>query len=152
MTWDFWFSLAFDLIQLKTRASDQRTIFFLTELARFTLSTYNKHIILTHMCVLKWSLNVPVLTHTKKNGGGKADGLMGLDTHGRFPAIFYKSDILWLPVLFSCTPSPSWKWVYSQRKEFAPNGSKFFPLRVDPFSEGVQNKYLTKLPLKRGIP
>ena len=30
---------------------------------------------------------------------------------------------------------PSWKWVYSTWKEFAPLGSKFFPFRVDPFSE-----------------
>ena len=29
-----------------------------------------------------------------------------------------------------------WKGVYSKWKEFAPNGSKIFPLRVDPFSEG----------------
>ena len=29
------------------------------------------------------------------------------------------------------------KGVYSIRKEFAPKGSKFFPYRVDPFSEGV---------------
>ena len=27
--------------------------------------------------------------------------------------------------------------VYSLRKEFAPKGSKFFPFRVDPFSEGT---------------
>ena len=33
--------------------------------------------------------------------------------------------------------SPSWKWVYTKRKEFAPLGSKFFPLRVHPFSEGA---------------
>ena len=29
------------------------------------------------------------------------------------------------------------KKVYSKRKEFAPNGSKFFPFRVDHFSEGA---------------
>ena len=29
------------------------------------------------------------------------------------------------------------KGVYSKRKEFAPLGSKFFPFRVDPFSEGI---------------
>ena len=37
------------------------------------------------------------------------------------------------------------KEVYSKRKEFAPNGSKFFPFKVDPFSEGRQNS-LRKLP------
>ena len=30
-----------------------------------------------------------------------------------------------------------WKGVSSKRKEFAPFGSKFFSLRVDPFSEGA---------------
>ena len=29
------------------------------------------------------------------------------------------------------------KWVYSKRKEFASKESKFFPLRTDPFSEGI---------------
>ena len=33
---------------------------------------------------------------------------------------------------------PFWKDVYSKRKEFAPQGSKFFPFRVDSFSKGVQ--------------
>ena len=31
---------------------------------------------------------------------------------------------------------PFWKRVYYKREEFAPLGSKFFPFRVDPFSEG----------------
>ena len=30
-------------------------------------------------------------------------------------------------------------------KEFAPLGSKFFPFRVDPFSEGKQNRNTAKL-------
>ena len=30
------------------------------------------------------------------------------------------------------------KVVYSKRKKFAPRGSKFFPFREDPFSEGKQ--------------
>ena len=38
------------------------------------------------------------------------------------------------PVCFFCIPSSFWKGVYSNRKEFAPLGSKFFPLRVNPFS------------------
>ena len=40
-----------------------------------------------------------------------------------------------------CTPNPFWKRVCSKRKEFAPKGSKFFPFRVDPFSEGSQNNF-----------
>ena len=31
---------------------------------------------------------------------------------------------------------PSEKWFTLKSKEFAPIGSKFFPFRVDPFSEG----------------
>ena len=38
-----------------------------------------------------------------------------------------------LPKLFV----PLLKMVYSKRKEFAPLESKFFPFRVDPFSEGA---------------
>ena len=30
--------------------------------------------------------------------------------------------------------------VYSKRKEIAPCGSKFFPFRVDPFSEGMVSR------------
>ena len=43
--------------------------------------------------------------------------------------------------LLSCTPSPFWKGDYSKRKEFAPRRSKFFPFRIDPFSEGRQNNF-----------
>ena len=32
---------------------------------------------------------------------------------------------------------PFWKMVLSKKEEFAPKGSKFFPLRVDPFSEVI---------------
>ena len=32
---------------------------------------------------------------------------------------------------------PFWKVVYSERKEFAPFGSKFFSFRVDPICEGA---------------
>ena len=34
-------------------------------------------------------------------------------------------------LLLSCTSMPFWEEVYSNRKEFAPGGSKFFPFRVD---------------------
>ena len=36
--------------------------------------------------------------------------------------------------------SPFWKVVYSKRKEFAPFVSKFFPSRLDPFSDRVSQK------------
>ena len=41
--------------------------------------------------------------------------------------------------LFSCAPSPYRKGIYFKRKEFAPNGSKFFSFKVDPFLKGLQN-------------
>ena len=37
---------------------------------------------------------------------------------------------------FKIVLPPVWKGVYSERKEFAPKRSKFFPFRVDPFSDG----------------
>ena len=48
-----------------------------------------------------------------------------------FSSPFWKGS--YSKTLFS---SPYWKGVYSKRKEFAPRGSKFYPFRVDPFSEG----------------
>ena len=39
--------------------------------------------------------------------------------------------------------TPLLKIVYSKRKEFAPNESKFFSFRVDPFSEESQNNFDT---------
>ena len=43
------------------------------------------------------------------------------------------------PMTFVCFPVYLWKRVYINRNEFAPVGSKFIPLRVDPFSEGRHN-------------
>ena len=41
--------------------------------------------------------------------------------------------------LLFCTPTPFLKAVYLIRKEFALSGSKFFPYRVNTFSEGDKN-------------
>ena len=41
------------------------------------------------------------------------------------------------------TPIPFGKGVYSKKKEFAPNRSKFFLIRVDLFSEGRQNRVVS---------
>ena len=38
--------------------------------------------------------------------------------------------------------NPLLKGVYPKRKEFAPKGSKFFPFRVDPFSEAMGSRGL----------
>ena len=43
---------------------------------------------------------------------------------------------------------PFRKGVCSKRKEFAPHGSKFFPFRVDPFSEGDKTVLIMLPPLK----
>ena len=64
---------------------------------------------------------------------------MGLDTYGRLYATVYKGDNFYVfRFLFRYTKH-FLKRVYSKRKEFAPTGSKFFPVRVDPFEEGKQN-------------
>ena len=79
-----------------------------------------------------------------------------MDTFDRFTAIFDKGNIFVITCVLSCTTNPFWKGVYSKRKEFAwkggyykrkefaPKGSKFFPFRVDPFSE-VSETILTIL-------
>ena len=58
---------------------------------------------------------------------------MGVDTLNRVSIIFTICDFLF--AFLYVQQSSSEKGVYSKRKEFAPFGSKFFPLRVDPFSE-----------------
>ena len=50
--------------------------------------------------------------------------------------------------LLFCTPVVFWKGVYSKRKEFALTGSKFFPFKVYPFSEGENQFWQSCLPLK----
>ena len=54
---------------------------------------------------------------------------------------FLTREITWDFLLAFLHTYPFWKGVYSKRKEFAPHGSKFFPFRVDPFSEGRQKKF-----------
>ena len=72
--------------------------------------------------------------------------LRGLDTWQIFCQFLLRRQFLWLPV---CTISPFWKGIYSTRKEFAPFGSKFFPCRVDHFSEGRSKIFQQScLPLK----
>ena len=65
----------------------------------------------------------------------------------KFSTIFYKVDNFYY-FLFDFLHSyqaPSEKGIYSERKEFAPKGSKFFPFRVDTFAEGRQKQLLTEL-------
>ena len=65
--------------------------------------------------------------------------LWGLGTLGRFSAIIYKGHnfcdflfpFLHIKLLL--------KGVYSERKAFAPKGSKCFPFRIDPFQNGANN-------------
>ena len=78
--------------------------------------------------------------------------LWGIGTLGRFSATFNKGDNF-CDFLF-CFPATKSlpTGVYSKREEFAPEGretcskeSKYFPFKVDPFSEGRQ-KCLKELP------
>ena len=63
--------------------------------------------------------------------------LSELDTLGRFSAIFLTSETTSvMSCLLSYTICLFGKEAYSNRKEFAPKGSKYFPIRVDLFSEG----------------
>ena len=55
------------------------------------------------------------------------------------------TQVLSLPVFHFCAPRPFYKEFYTKRNQSSPDGSKFFPLRVDSFSEGRQNS-LTELP------
>ena len=59
--------------------------------------------------------------------------LCGLDTHERVFAIFARETTSVTFIAFQQTKSLL-KGVHSKRKESL--GSKFFPFRVDPFSEG----------------
>ena len=64
-----------------------------------------------------------------------------------FSVVFNERDSFVTFCLFPENQVPFEKMVYSKWKEFAPTGSKFFPFKVDPFSEG--NFFLKDLsPLK----
>ena len=94
------------------------------------------------ICCKRASLSTPylsLLSHansvTKRNSS--------LETHiiGRISAFFVKGDNF-CDLLFNFLDiKPILKGVYSKRKEFAPHGSKFFLFKVDPISEGRQNKF-----------
>ena len=62
----------------------------------------------------------------------------GLVTTGRFSAMFYNRDNFYVSLFVFLQPNPFWKRIYTKRKEFAPNGSKFFPFRVDLTSKWKQ--------------
>ena len=50
------------------------------------------------------------------------------------------------PVCFPAYQNPFWKRINSKRKDIAQKESKFFPFKVDRFSEGRQNNF-TNMPL-----
>ena len=66
---------------------------------------------------------------------------MWLDTLCRFQLYFTREATFVTSSLLSSTLGLFWKGVCFQRKEFAPKGSKFFPLREDSFSEGRQKDF-----------
>ena len=47
--------------------------------------------------------------------------------------------------LYNCTPISFWNGIYSERKDIALLGNKFFPFRVDSFSEGRKKNELYPL-------
>ena len=63
------------------------------------------------------------------------------ELHCPATSLIYKGDNFVISCLLSCKASSFWKEIYSKRKEFGSLGSKFFPFRVDPFSEGNQNNF-----------
>ena len=65
----------------------------------------------------------------------------GDEIPGRFSAIFDKGDNFWEFRLLTCILAPFRKWVFSESKEFAPKGRKFFPFRKDSFLESVRTYY-----------
>ena len=73
-------------------------------------------------------------------------GIGYLETLGRVYVVFFTKKDDFCDFLFVFLHiKPLQKGVYSKRKEFAPNGSKFFPFRVDYFS--VDSKtILTEVP------
>ena len=73
---------------------------------------------------------------------------MGLDTPGRFSAIFNMGDNFCDFLFGFLHTNPLLKRVHSNRKEFAPKGSKLFPFRVDSFSEGSKENFDTVISLE----
>ena len=71
--------------------------------------------------------------------------LGGPDTLDRFSDVFKRVTTCGFQFVFLHT-NPFWKRVYSKRKEFAPQGSKFFPFRVDAISEERQKSFENYLP------
>ena len=67
---------------------------------------------------------------------------MGLDTPDRFSAILKRESTFMSSCLAVLHTKPLLKGVYAKRKEyFFPTGNKFFPFRIDTFSEGRQNNF-----------
>ena len=62
-------------------------------------------------------------------------------THSFFAAIFHKGDNFWYFVFgFPAYEATSEKMFALKVKEITPKRSKFFPFKVDPFSEGSQKQ------------
>ena len=58
-----------------------------------------------------------------------------VNTLGKFSPFWQRVQLLLLPFCFLHIITLSEKGVYSKMEDFAPNGSKVFRFRVDPFSE-----------------
>ena len=75
--------------------------------------------------------------------------LRRLITIGRFSAIFTRGITIVTSCLLLCTYYSFWKGGFLEKKEFIPKGSKFFRLKVEPFSKG-RKTMLTELPFLKG--
>ena len=75
--------------------------------------------------------------------------LRGLNILGRFSVIYYKGNLfLRFPVSLSHQAS-SEKGSTLKGKNLLPTGSKFFPSRVEPFSEGNKNNFVKVVSFER---
>ena len=62
----------------------------------------------------------------------------GLQARNVFNRLLRGMDTLSGEATVKCILLPFWNRIYSKRKEFAPTWSKFFPFKVDLFSEGTR--------------
>ena len=72
----------------------------------------------------------------EENGYSLAPGRRG---GGGVLAYFIRETTFLSLCLVFCAPSLIRKGIYPERKKKTPNGSKFFTVRVDPFSKGNHN-------------
>ena len=91
--------------------------------------------------LMKWNCLNCACNYNSKKYELHVGAFKGLYTNSIFPAIFTMETIFVTSCLLSYTLILFRKGVYSIKEEFAPRGSKFFPLIVDPSSKGRQCRH-----------